>query len=1198
VCVCNRSYPLARSNWLSLTRAGVSRTTILNGNSQSHHISFMGCLASRARSRVLAVVARDAPPALPPKACCVVNSAWEGCTAGGSPFTGESVFDNPQVYVSAKSVAGGPVRFEVELSRPTTDTAMFLLAVRPSRPFTAVVGSFNGAAVPHALEDGSSIVAMGLPPRPDASSWGLTRRVELVLEGLSHDVVLIPCSLWPQDRSFSIRVTAIDPKGAGVVGSARLLQRFEGWSGFVLPSTFSGGRGGHAGTATYSSNPIVTIPPVPSLGWGCVVFQCRLEKPDQQIRFDVLNADHSKKAGGTQFPTDGEGRFKTERLHQWFVRDGAEVLGKAIAVVKSNPAYSKPFEVRGLFRSESGESLAIVPVTVVHMSGSAAPVPVNAPVMSRSRADAWGRGQATMCGDIEWEEEQADPLKDPGNIPMHAISEELYRRGKLPKGAVPLPLTASVWDDELLRRYRAQRTHFMGHITPFHSLSDIKDVLVGSKGRLFVDSDFPPGVSSLVFEPEVTKRIDASKIEWKRPQDIVFPRGGSSRRPEPRLFVEGTAAADVVQGKIGNCFAMSAVAAVAPFPGIREVVKAIGTSRDGSAASDLGLYVVRFLVQGQSVQVLLDDWLPVWKESGTLCFSRPPDSQPGELWVPLLEKAMAKLCGCYEALVGGWGNLETAGVMHGLGCRGIREISWGGDASREEEVWRGLCGEDLLGTVHAKSPLSVVAVAHRWAARPDTEGYTNGHDYTVLKTRSDKRVLIRDPQGAPERWIPIREFVLQFDAVTVGSLSQSEGVSVCGEWRSGVGGGISSPSFSKNPRFRLELGKGSGSKFIQLDVHCPQSVHVLGLAVFGADDSTLLGWVGDTRHAKGSKLVTRSIGCALCVTEPSIVVVPVSGDRRGGMFTLSAAVSGSADAAWVSPLAPLYTTMNRLAWEESAKMIQWGDDGLDFGNARSPGGWERLLAGKTLMPRSRAPSTPPRAACLTLPSDGVLTESVPRFSLHLSSSFSLEAISPDQVRAGRLEGFDLVLCPGGMVGDHVTALGDEGLSKIREFVQHGGGYLGVCAGAFLACADRLALLPLVAEDREHWRRGIGDVQCVSTFPGAHALNLPSQAELRYANGPLMVLPPDQRGILRAPADLVTRGPLPLLVFASELCGGGAAPGVMHGKVAAWAGRFLAPGTRAPGGRVILCAPHPELTRSEAGARILQRMAGWCAGAVE
>ncbi|MBQ9371183.1 MAG: hypothetical protein IJU03_03235, partial [Thermoguttaceae bacterium] len=77
----------------------------------------------------------------------------------------------------------------------------------------------------------------------------------------------------------------------------------------------------------------------------------------------------------------------------------------------------------------------------------------------------------------------------------------------------------------------------------------------------------------------------------------------------------------------------------------------------------------------------------------------------------------------------------------------------------------------------------------------------------------------------------------------------------------------------------------------------------------------------------------------------------------------------------------------------------------------------------------------------------------------------VERIAPWQVKNGELDGFDLVIAPGGRASEQARALGVEGVNAIRRFVEGGGGYFGVCAGAYLASTnehDQLRLINLLA----------------------------------------------------------------------------------------------------------------------------------------
>ena len=58
-----------------------------------------------------------------------------------------------------------------------------------------------------------------------------------------------------------------------------------------------------------------------------------------------------------------------------------------------------------------------------------------------------------------------------------------------------------------------------------------------------------------------------------------------------------------------------------------------------------GIYVLRFFKAQEWRYVIIDDRLPTYKGNKQLVFGKCASAD--ELWVPLLEKAYAKLHGCY-----------------------------------------------------------------------------------------------------------------------------------------------------------------------------------------------------------------------------------------------------------------------------------------------------------------------------------------------------------------------------------------------------------------------------------------------------------------------------------------------------------------------------------------------------------------------
>ncbi len=63
---------------------------------------------------------------------------------------------------------------------------------------------------------------------------------------------------------------------------------------------------------------------------------------------------------------------------------------------------------------------------------------------------------------------------------------------------------------------------------------------------------------------------------------------------------------------------------------------------------------------------------------------------------------------------------------------------------------------------------------------------------------------------------------------------------------------------------------------------------------------------------------------------------------------------------------------------------------------------------------------------------------------------SYNEVNEDDIKKGTLENYLVLIIPGGYTKRAVSSLGGEGFEMIRKFVADGGGYIGICAGAYLA----------------------------------------------------------------------------------------------------------------------------------------------------
>jgi hypothetical protein len=202
--------------------------------------------------------------------------------------------------------------------------------------------------------------------------------------------------------------------------------------------------------------------------------------------------------------------------------------------------------------------------------------------------------------------------------------------------------------------------------------------------------------------------------------------------------------------------------------------------------------------------------------------------------------------------------------------------------------------------------------------------------------------------------------------------------------------------------------------------------------------------------------------------------------------------------------------------------------------------------------------------------------------LSTNSGFVPSTISGAAIRAGGLTNYDVVMFPGGGGTGQATALQQTGCAKVAEFVAGGGGYVGTCAGAYLAPlgyntqTSWLELVDAQVIDVDHWNRGVGlaEIHIVNTNNPIVA-GFPEYITARYVNGPL--LGPGGSPVL---SDYEQDA-----VFVTDIHDNAAA-GIMPGTTCMTRSTYQL-------GRCVLFSFHPELT---AGLEQLDvRAVKWAAG---
>ena len=176
-----------------------------------------------------------------------------------------------------------------------------------------------------------------------------------------------------------------------------------------------------------------------------------------------------------------------------------------------------------------------------------------------------------------------------------------------------------------------------------------------SRGSLFVDPDFPATEASLWMPSPMAPGSRGVGMEvpreWRRLVDMM------DHIPNPRILAEsGDAIVDMVKGGLASDDVLGMLSMLTSRPSaISDLFLAYDV--------DVGVYAIRVHVEGAWSYVVVDDYIPCGSYSSGASFGRyDPDSvsergpcysravDPNDLYVALLEKAVAKVKGGYAAL--------------------------------------------------------------------------------------------------------------------------------------------------------------------------------------------------------------------------------------------------------------------------------------------------------------------------------------------------------------------------------------------------------------------------------------------------------------------------------------------------------------------------------------------------------------------
>ncbi|KAG9335856.1 hypothetical protein JZ751_003613 [Albula glossodonta] len=326
-----------------------------------------------------------------------------------------------------------------------------------------------------------------------------------------------------------------------------------------------------------------------------------------------------------------------------------------------------------------------------------------------------------------------------------------------------------------------------------------------SRGGLFSDPTFPAVPESLGFNELGPSSYKTRGVQWKRPGELCS---------NPEFIIGGATRTDICQGALGDCWLLAAIASLTLN---EDVLARVVPSGQGFGDNYAGIFHFQFWQFGEWVDVVIDDRLPT--KDGELLFVH--SAEGSEFWSALLEKAYAKVNGCYEALSGG-STTEgfedfTGGIAENFELRKA-------PSNMFQIIQKALEAGSLLGcSIDITSAADSEAVTRQKLVKGHAYSLTGAVEVNY-RGRKEKLVRVRNPWGQVEwtgAWsdrMSFTDFMRHYSRIEICTLTPdaltSDTVkhwSVCkydGSWRRGstAGGCRNHPyTFWMNPQFVIRL---------------------------------------------------------------------------------------------------------------------------------------------------------------------------------------------------------------------------------------------------------------------------------------------------------------------------------------------------------------------------------------------------------
>lgn len=246
----------------------------------------------------------------------------------------------------------------------------------------------------------------------------------------------------------------------------------------------------------------------------------------------------------------------------------------------------------------------------------------------------------------------------------------------------------------------------MEFLKKLETLTDYQAII--NEQQPFQDKDFPAGKGILG-------------------KDYDFPfKSANDRYGGKEVVYNAFDADDIIQGYNGDCYYLSAIAALSEFP--NRVEKLFEVKKQNKA----GCYAVELYVAGYPTTIVVDDYFAFDPKANNWSFA---GSKSKELWVMILEKAWAKVHGNFTIIDGGDGR-ESLGALTGAPVEKLDHESF----RNPLDLWKEILNCDrqnfVMCTGGVKNQSQGIESAHAYTLTNAYEVKWNGQEVRLLQVRN------------------------------------------------------------------------------------------------------------------------------------------------------------------------------------------------------------------------------------------------------------------------------------------------------------------------------------------------------------------------------------------------------------------------------------------------------------------------------